>query len=216
MRVALFTLSLVLMFTACSKPTFVWKSEAKSYLLMYQQKMFEGDSFQADFYYRDALKEARKGSSVKPIAMIYLTSCAMHQALFMSSNCVNYKKIKPVVKDDALDAYATFILGEKLEPKSVEKYAAVIEALSEKDQKDIYSSIESLKSIYSKAVAASVVAKKELLDERLIDYMIYEASKHSMKNLMNVWMQQKVKFLKKTGRDIERLRLMEQIRFLAH
>lgn len=197
---------MALFLTACSSGpvSYAWQGETKSYLLKYQEMMLKGDSFQAAFYLKDAIKEARHDVSLHTLAVVYLSECAMTKALGQKYKCSKYQSLEALVNDPKLQAYDKMLGSRSLTSSDdLGKYGALHEAMK-KEQVSV-SDIDGLDTIYAKAIAAMLVKEKKLLTQDIVDYMIDQGSRENMKALILVWLK-----IAKGRASGERLAYLEQ------
>lgn len=211
MKTTLLTM-LALLFISCSsgKVSYAWKGQTKSYLIKYQEMMLKGDSFQAKYYFEDAVKEAKNDVSLETLAIVYLSKCAMQVAMSEKTSCQEYQKIKSLLVDAKYDSYAKLLLKDKdIDVSYLNKYKSLYEAILKKEVG--LSDIQSLDTVYAQALAAMLVFNHGLINEEMVYYMIDKASSENMKGLMLVWLSKAQSIV--TGEKL--LRVKNQIKVLS-
>ncbi len=189
MRMFLFTMMAIVIFTSCGsgKIDYAWQGEAKGYLDKYQEMMFQGDTFQAAYYLQDAIKQAQKDTSLKTLATVFLTQCAMEKAMGKETQCHAYSDLEKVYNKPQLHAYKTMLLGHHVKnPKLLGKYQGFYEALQKKAV--TLSDISSLDTIYAQAIAAKLAFESGLHTKKMMNFMINQASKENLHGLMLLWL----------------------------
>lgn len=180
---------IALIFLSCSsgKVSYAWKGEAKSYLTKYQEMMFKGDFFQAQYYFDDAVKEAKNDVSLETLAIVYLSKCAMQTAMSQKTVCQEYEAIRPLLLNPKYENYVKLLLEDKsLDINFLGKYRSLYEAIVKKEV-DL-SDINTLDTVYAQALGSMLIFNQGLINEEIIYYMIDKASAENMKGLMLVWL----------------------------
>jgi hypothetical protein len=175
----------------------------------YQEMMLKGDSFQASYYLKDAIKEAQNDVSLRSLAIVYLGECAMQKAMGLKTQCQSYESLKNLFKDSKFEAYKAMLLSQKVKnPADLHKYQSFYEALEAKSV--TLSDIKSLDTIYAQAIAARLVYEKGQITKDMLAFMIEQASSENLKGLMLVWLD----IAKDMAAGEEKIRLDQKIRLL--
>lgn len=201
-----------LLFVSCSsgKVPYAWKGQTKSYLAKYQEMMLKGDGFQAKYYFNDAVKEAKNDASLKTLAVVYLSKCAMQIAMSQKTACQEYQQIKSLLSDSVYENYAKLLLqDESVAINELHKYRSLYEAIGNKEVE--LSDIVSLDTVYAQALGSMLVFNHGLMNEEIVYYMIDKASSENMRGLMLVWLDIAQSMV--TGEKL--LRVKNQIKILS-
>lgn len=217
MRSFILALLAGLFLLGCSTPRYVYKAESAGYFQSYKEMMFKAEDFQAAYYLKDAIKSAKQEEHLDTLAKLYLGSCAIELALYKTQKCALFESIEPLLEDKKYEAYKAFILAQNFQKdaESLAKYRDFMVALEEKNPQSIQKSIEALPDIYAKAIAVSIVKRINGLSVDLINVMIEEAEKNSMKGVLLTYMKEKISYFEAHGKKEKAERLAKRLEILS-
>lgn len=215
MRLFILAIAAILFVGGCSKePQYIWKAQAGEYFLQYQNMMLDDNDEQALYYFKQAVNEAKKDTSLATLAHLYLGACAMERALFREVACSAYHDLIALSPQTAKPSYEAFIKADTLSVDTHTKhYEDVIIAIQKASPDEVIKALGDMKSISSQAIAASVAVRKGMESKALADTMIDLASSYNVKGLLKVWLEKKLALL--DAQDAEVKALKAHIRLLS-
>jgi hypothetical protein len=187
MRLIVTSFLFVVALSSCSSSkSYAWRGESKLYLDKYKEMMLKGDTFQASYYFKDALKYAKLDTSLNTVAMVYLNQCAMELSINKKSDC-SYIKIQSLIKNREIESFYQFLYEDKVD--SVENLGKYEKAYLGMQNSSVNVAIlDDYENIASKFIVAMVWKYKSFINREIAQYMVDQASENSLKGVMLVWM----------------------------
>ncbi len=186
-----FSIIFIILFAGCSfkiNEKYKYRVNASNSFESYKRYYLKGETRLASIALKRALHSAKSGTDVNAIAKIYLGECAMHNALLIKDRCEQYTSIKQLIPNNKLDGYYNLLqndIGNISTKYLPSQYKIFIENLKNKNYKNAFKSIQSMQTVSSKLIAASIMKNK--LTKKEIKYIIKVSSSVGYKHATLRW-----------------------------
>lgn len=210
--ISIFVISFL--FTACSfkSPENKWQYNSANAFSSYTKNfLISNDEIGQDDLSR-SIKYAKQSANLEQLSRIYLGVCALNISVGIDDECKDYKQIKELVLSKELESYFLMIQNnlKKQQIKNLPKqYQEFSKYKSLKKYHEAFKSIENMKQISSKFLAASLIKNK--LNKTQINWLIEQASFYGLKKIVLYWLHN----LKKLeSNKLEKEKLVKKIKIL--
>lgn len=212
-------LYVVLALAGCAQaPVPDWQQNTAAALDRYRMSLLAGDRNAAAGDFREALREAKRGGDISQLATVYLTQCALQQALLEFDSCPDYRALASLGTTAAHQAYFDWLQAAPALPDVPLLPAAYRELalhLEEKNPQAIHRIVSRIDTPVSRLIACGTVVKTGRADPALLQLAIETAARQGWKSAHLVYRKQLADVLEKAGRVEEahqQRRLIEVLR----
>ncbi len=191
MRVNIFILFIVLLYSGCSfkTPPNQWEYNSTSAYNSYEKYFLSNQDILAKSYINTAITNAKQSANLNQLARVYISACALNKSVGESNYCKDYEYIKDLVSSIQLQIYFK-MLSHKLDETQIEylpkQYKSFYKNFLLKKYDLAFKDLTSMEQITSKFIAASLI--KEQLNKTQINYLIDIASTYGYKKLVIYWL----------------------------
>lgn len=211
-----FLVILLLFFTGCSfkaEQKDTWRKNASNAFDSYSNYYLQDETTLASSSLKEAIGSAKNSANLSPLSKIYLGTCALHVAVLIDDECLEYNQIKDILKEkDSSESYYNMLQKnyDNIDLKSLPpQYSDFVKAMEKKDYRSAFKAIQTIQKTSSKLIAASLM--KEHLSKKEIHYIIDEASFSGYKKAVIRWLE----FLKEKSNDAEKQKIQKLLNILT-